>query len=296
MANVFEIVTDKIVAALTKGKIPWEKPWEIVGHKNLSSGKLYRGINQFLLSSREGESSHLWVTYNQAQTLGGQVRKGERGTLVVFWTFIPVKGAKEEGDKIDAKTKKNVRPILRYYTVFDAVHQCDGLEAKVKAATGDKVEFVPIDKAQSIIDLWADKPPITHGGNRAYYRPSEDSINLPPREQFNAAEGYYATAFHELVHSTGHKNRLDRKGVNASGTVFGSEVYSQEELVAEFGAAFLCAESGIERTIENHTAYIQGWLKALKSDTRLAVFAASQAQKAADLILSGAGEEDEAGE
>lgn len=286
MSTVFDIVTEKILKALEQGKIPWEKPWDIIGHRNLSSGKLYRGINQFLLSLRDGQSSHLWVTYKQAQSLGGQVKKGEKGTVVVFWTFIPVKGATEEGDTVDEKTKKRVRPLLRYYTVFDAVNQCEGLEKHIQADA--KREFEPIAKAQGLIDSWSGKPPISHGGNRAYYVPSMDSITLPPCEQFKSAEGYYATAFHELVHATGHASRLNRKGITASGAVFGSEVYSQEELVAEFGAAFLCAEAGIDRTIENHAAYIQGWSKALKGDSKMVVYAASQAQKAADLILGSA--------
>lgn len=285
MSNVFDIVTEKIISALEGGKIPWEKPWDMIGHKNLSSGKLYRGINQLLLSLRSGASSHVWVTYNQAQSLGGQVKRGEKGTVVVFWTFIPVKGATEEGDKVDEKTKKRVRPLLRYYTVFDALYQCEGLEKKVEAID-KKPALNPIDSAQAIIDGWSGKPPVRFGGNRAYYVPSTDSVQLPPFDQFKTAEGFYATAFHELVHSTGHASRLNRKGITASGAAFGSEIYSQEELVAEFGAAFLCAEAGIDRDIDNHAAYIQGWLKAFKGDSRMAVYAASQAQKAADLILA----------
>ena len=182
----------------------------------------------------------------------------------------------------DTKTKKQV-PILRYYTVFN-LDQIDGVEAP-DAPEPSTRDFVPIEEAAKIVSGMGQRPEIIHKEPRAYYRPSTDTVNLPRPELFEKAEEYYSTAFHELTHATGHETRLNRRP-SSEIRHFGDRDYSQEELVAEMGAAFLCAKARIEQaTIENSAAYIQGWLAALKGSPKLVVHAAAQAQRAADFIL-----------
>ena len=178
--------------------------------------------------------------------------------------------------------------LLRYYSVFNAL-QCEGLP--LPDVSIDAREFDPKAEAEGIIASMPSAPSIGHdGGDRAYYIPARDSIHLPPRYAFEKPEEYYSTAFHELGHSTGHKSRLDRHGLETGIAAFGSQVYSKEELAAEFCSTFLCNESGIKNTLDNSTAYIQGWAKKLRSDKRLVIVAASQGQKAADYILGRGGE------
>jgi antirestriction protein ArdC len=175
--------------------------------------------------------------------------------------------------------------MLRYYSVFN-VEQCDGIEyPKPDVPT---FEFTPIERAEQIVAGMPNKPEITSGGDSAYYRPSLDQVNMPPKERFERPEYFYDTLFHELTHATGHESRLNRKGVadKDEHSQFGSDPYAREELVAEMGASFLCGHAGIvERTIDNSAAYIGHWLEQLKQDPRLVIVAAGQAQKAADYIL-----------
>lgn len=279
--NVYEIITERILAKLEEGTVPWHKPWTGAGNEgraaNLISGKAYRGIN-VLLTASAGFSSRYWVTFKQAQKLGGSVRKGEKGTPIVFWSFIEKKGAKAGDKKI---------PLLRYYTCFN-VEQCDGIEHKrlTETAPAPVSEFDASEEAEMIVKGYANGPTINHGGGCACYSPPRDSVSVPKREDFESAAAYYSTLFHELTHSTGHTSRLARSGVTES-TLFGSHEYSREELVAEMGASFLRGMAGIDDTaaLDNSAAYLANWMTVIKDDPRLIVIAAAQAQKASDHIL-----------
>ena len=277
--NVYEIITNRIMALLEEGTIPWQKPWKASGGaKNLISKKPYRGINQFLLNCSP-YSSPYWLTFNQARQKGGQVRKGEKSTLVVFWKWIE---RKKDDDQESGSSHPGIVPLLRNYNVFN-LDQIDGITAPEEEQSINP--FAPIEQAELLIQSMPNKPVIQYGGDRACYSPTLDSIKLPEREVFKSPEEFYCTAFHELAHATGHSSRLNRRGITEP-VHFGSHDYSQEELVAEFSASMLCGVAGIEQqTIENSAAYLQGWLKVLKGDKKMAIIAAGQAQKAADFIL-----------
>jgi len=264
--NVYEIVTERITKKLEQGVIPWRKPWNNNGQAvNYITQKPYRGINALLLD--EGE----YATFNQITEQGGKVKKGEKSQIVVFWKMLKTE---EEEKEI---------PYLRYYSVFEINTQCEGLKSRRKHC--ETYEHDPITEAEKIKEGYTDCPPITFKAGKAYYQPSADSISIPPITDYHNPEEFYSTMFHEMVHSTGHKQRLNRSGVTGIAS-FGSETYSKEELVAEIGSAMLCTMAGIEHaTIDNSVAYIQSWLRALKNDSKLIVFASSQAQKASNHIL-----------
>lgn len=279
--DIYEAVTNRILDMLDKGTVPWRHPirrgsgdtWP----KNLASGKHYRGINVFLLAMTawaKGYASSYWLTFRQAGERGGNVRKGEKSSMVVFWKQYETKD-KETGEP------KTV-PVLRYYNVFNA-EQCEEIKPPDAPPEPEK-PFEPIEEAESIVGGYVDGPRIEHRGNRAFYCPPEDLVRLPEPDRFLSREFYYATAFHELAHSTGHSRRLNR-GLDKNLSPFGSADYSKEELVAEMGAAFLCAVAGISPpTIEQSAAYISGWKKKLKDNKRLVVAAAGAGQRAADWI------------
>lgn len=272
--EVYQRITDRITNLLTQGTVPWHKPWKARNGlpRNFLSQKPYRGINVFLLLAMSYESP-FWLTYRQAAQLGASVRKGEKACPVVFWKQLKIE------DKESGATERI--PLLRYYHVFNAA-QCDGLKvpSALAEANGNR-----ISKPENIVANMPQPPSLKHGMTLAYYSPREDCIGLPARERFVSEEGYFATLFHELVHSTGHEKRLNRSTLKEA-TGYGSNPYCKEELIAEMGAAFLCGHADIvERTMENSAAYIQGWLSQLQSDKTLIVQAAAQAQKAADFIL-----------
>ncbi len=281
--SVYEIITERILEKLEAGTVPWHKPWAAGGApRNLISGKEYRGVNVFLLGC-QGFTSPYWVTFKQAKQLGGSVRKGERATPVVFWKWI--ERASEDPETGDTETKQI--PLIRYYSVFNA-EQCDGIShARLEAQQDEPAPFDPIEAAEAIVASYPKPPSISEDGrSAAFYRPATDSIHTPKREAFDSEANYYLTLFHEAVHSTGHESRLARPGVS-NPIRFGSHDYTQEELVAEMGAAFLTAEAGIdaEGLMDNSAAYVASWLKALRNDKKLVVFAGAQAQKAVDHIL-----------
>ncbi|QDT37680.1 ArdC family protein [Stratiformator vulcanicus] len=278
MADVYQLITDRIIELLEQGTVPWHKPWRSAEHapQNLISRKAYRGINAFLLGCLGYESPY-WLTFKQAKQLGGVVRKGEKSVPVVFWKWL---------EKRDPQTDEIERlPLLKYYRVFH-VTQCDLPGAKVPVVEEpEEAEFEPILACEQVVENMPNAPKIEIGGGRACYAPKADVIKMPKCEVFETAEDYYATLFHELTHATGHTTRLDRDGVREL-SPFGSASYSKEELVAEVGAAFLCGHCGIDTaTIENTAAYVDGWLKKLRGDKKLVVQAAAQAQKAADYVL-----------
>ena len=294
--DVYQIVTDRITAQLEAGVVPWRKSWTTTGApRNLASGKAYRGINVWLLFST-GFTSPYWLTYRQALERGGNVRKGEKGTLVVFWKLFQRKGdGSQPTTAATSQEAGRMLPLLRYYTVFN-VEQCDGL-TDVPKPEAKTHEHEPLAEAEALWNAWTDKPAVTHQGNAAVYRRETDAITMPPRPQFQSAEDYYSTLFHEGTHATGHSARLSRATLLESAR-FGSQTYSKEELVAELGSAYLCGTCGIvDRTVENSAAYLQSWLQAFRADKTLIVHAAANAQKAADYILRDyqpAADEDEA--
>ena len=281
MSTAYEIVTESIIKQLESGVAPWRKPWRTEMPANLASKKEYRGINVFLLASL-GYGSRYWLTYRQAQTLGGSVRKGEHGSKVVFWKI----GEYRKEDKETGETENRRSILLRYYTVFN-LEQCEG----IKLPEPTRI-IAPLEQCEIIVNSMPN-PPGFEQDSRAFYRPSTDTVGMPARSAFDSAEEYYSTFFHELTHSTGHPSRVGREGIMEHNP-FGSEDYSKEELVAEMGAAMLCGVAGIEsRTLDNSASYLQSWINRLRSDSRLIVSAASQAQKAADYILGKAAAETE---
>lgn len=280
--NVYEIITERIIAKLDAGIIPWHKPWSSpeMMPKSFNSRKEYRGINVMLLGCA-GFPSPWWLTFKQAQERGGMVRKGEKGTPVIFWKWLDRKGAASpDPDEINVNGSRV--PMLRYYTVFNAA-QIDGIEFPAVETTPQT--FKPIDAAAQVVSGMPNAPAIKHGNGAAFYRPAEDFVGMPDPEKFESAEAYHATLFHELTHSTGHASRCNRKASISEWSRFGSQSYSREELVAEMGAAFLCGVTGIiDPTLDQSVAYIQSWRRKLHDDPKAVVVAAAQAQKAADYI------------
>jgi antirestriction protein ArdC len=279
--DIYQMVTDKIVAILEAGTIPWRKPWTGGGlPQNLITRKPYRGVNVFLLASL-GYTQNFFLTFEQVKALGGSVRKGEKSQIVVFWKWIDT----SKPDTTPPDEKKRQKPMLRYYNVFN-VAQCDGIPS-------DRIPVVtrpnePIEVCEGIVASMPNKPTFQHMENQAYYEPATDILNMPDIEYFVESEAYYATIFHELVHSTGHKDRLNRKELVES-TKFGSYDYSSEELTAEIGSCYLQSYAGIVRNdMANSAAYIQGWLGKLKNDKRCIIYASGLAQKATDYILNSA--------
>jgi antirestriction protein ArdC len=283
--NVYTIVTEKIINLLEQGVVPWRRPWTSTGlPRNLVSKKPYRGINHFLLSASKYVSP-FWLTMRQANELGGHVRKGEESTIVVFWKVEDTTQSTEDLDTAETDDKARRRFLLRYYRVWN-LEQCELPQAVLdKLPKIETHEHDPIEAVERIIAAMPNPPEIQHAGSKAFYSPITDRITLPPRELFVSAEEHFATLAHETSHAVGHPKRLNSKSVSEAAP-FGSPTYSFEELVAEFSAAYLCAEAGISPVVlENQAAYIQGWLAKLKSDKRMVVTAAAQAQRAADYIL-----------
>lgn len=265
-----------IVERLEAGVVPWQMPWKNGGclPRNLVTKKPYRGFNFWYLLSF-GFDKPYFLTFNQAKELGGTVKKGSKSILVVFWKLFDVQQKDGSTDKV---------PMLRYYRVFH-IDQVEGIpEKKIPDLTAHDHDFNAIDQCENVVARWNDCPVIETGKNRACYIPEVDRVQMPDARNFYKDEQYYSTLFHELVHSTGHRKRLDRHS-KFPDHKFGSRDYSQEELVAEMGAAYLCGICGIENsTIDNSAAYIQSWLSKLKSDNKFIVQAASYAQKAVDYI------------
>jgi antirestriction protein ArdC len=277
--NIYEQVTERILTQLEAGIIPWRKEWKVTGHSGLPinyvSKKPYRGINVVLLLSSGFDSDSRFLTYKQAQSIGAQVRKGEKGTQIVFWSTFEGTGKNTAGETIDKQI-----PFARTYTVFN-VSQCDGIPLDLPL---DAAPFEPIPAAAALAGDYLQREHIElkHGGNRAFYHRGLDYIQMPDPAAFVSPDAYYSNLFHEAGHSTGAASRLDR----VKGDKFADEAYSKEELCAELCAAYLCAQVGISnlQVETNHAAYIQSWMKALKNDKTLLLSAAQKAQRAADCI------------
>ena len=287
----YDAITNWMIDALDEGYIPWRRPWANATSGNLNrphnaaTGHTYKGLNPLILSFtawRKGYLTNQWLTYLQAESLGGNVIRGERSTLVSFWKIVQAKKESEDD-------KPNSFPVLKMPRLFN-VAQCENLKLPNRENVApEDPKWTPQEKAQSIIDSYIGKhgPKVMRfGGDDAFYSPSHDFIQMPEQNQFANPDGFYAVAFHEMGHSTGHSSRLQRFGDNDKSAKFGSPVYSKEELIAEMTSAFLADESGIESTLKNSAAYIKNWLRVLQNDRKMVVTAASAAQKAADLILT----------
>ena len=280
-ANIYQRITDQIIAAIEAGAGDWNMPWhsdgtEITQPINAASGKAYRGVNVIALWATAqacGYTGARWATYKQWQEIGAQVRKGEKSSPVVLWK--PLDKEAEETDEPGENNRH--RFMARGYCVFNAA-QVDGYEAPAAAILPPSVR---IGRAEDFFaNLGAE---IRHGGNRAYFQPVTDHIQMPPFEAFQDAVSYYATLGHEATHWTGTKTRLDR---DMSGR-FGSDGYAAEELVAELGAAFLCGSLSLANEPRpDHAAYVASWLKVLRGDNRAIFTAAAKAQQAADHLHS----------
>lgn len=276
--DIYQAVTDRITAALEQGTIPWKKPW-VGGASCISyaTGRPYSLLNCILLGMKAGE----WITFNQAVQAGGHVKKGEKSRLVVFWK--PYETVNEETGEVEK------RFYLKYYNVFH-LDQTEGISPRWRASmlSHPGADLKPDAAADKLIHDYAARSGVkltVCQSDRAFYSPSQDEVVLPQLSQYEHMEEFYSTGFHELVHSTGHRSRLNRIRDDAA---FGSENYSKEELTAEIGSAFLMNHVGLEtdQTFGNSAAYVKGWLKALKDDKRMIVFAAGAAEKAAKLILN----------
>lgn len=294
--NVYQKVTDRIIEQLEKGIVPWQRPWScdsktiavFGGAINYVTRKPYSMLNQMLLG-RNGE----YLTFKQIKSLGGSVKKGAKAGMVVFYSPYQVKDTKTDEQGNEVEVIKNI-PLLKYYHVFH-IEDTTGIESKLPAVTTEEVknENQPIEKAEQIVNGYVARETALKfynnaPSNRAFYSPATDSVTVPMINQYKVVEEYYSTTFHELTHSTMKSTRCDRKesqGIAA----FGSDKYSREELVAELGAAMLCsvAELDNEKAFNNSVAYISSWLKALKNDNKMIVWAASRAEKAAKYIIGG---------
>lgn len=281
----YQIVTDLILGHLERGVIPWRCPWkrEVGRPKNFSSKREYRGINSLLLGIT-GYASPWWMTFRQAQEAGGSIRKGEKSSLIMKYGKNE-KATKDGGGEED----KRVTYYLRSYHVFNS-SQIDGIEFPAVETFSE--EIPPQEKLRRAESIVAEmpKPPVIKAGKgvRACYRPKTDTVNMPAIGRFDQPEDYYKTLFHELIHATGHSTRLDRKTLTESDG-FGGEIYSQEELVAEMGAAFLGLEAEIiHDQHEQSASYMKGWLDALKEpdNRRWIIYSATKAGYAVNYVLN----------
>jgi antirestriction protein ArdC len=291
--DLYSRVTDVICEALEKGVVPWRKPWKARkgGWRpvNFKTKVPYRGINVLLLGLSP-YAGRFWLTYNQAVELGGQVKKGERGTLAIRYGLYEKTSNETDQDGEEIKLKS---AFLKSFFLFN-LDQIEGIEDPESIEQGDLKDVDSLEECEKIIKGYKGIPELAHGGDRAFYRPSTDLVTMPDKWRFENSEEYYSTFFHELAHSTGHEKRLNREGLNPPHK-FGDVIYSKEELIAEMSASFLCANAGIDQaTLSNSAAYIGSWVEVLRGNNRLVISAAAQAQKAVDHILGeGVGESEE---
>lgn len=276
--SVYEMITERIIEQLENGVIPWQKPWSGThsGAYNRISNKSYSLLNQMILK-HGGE----YATFKQWSDLGGKIRKGEKSEVVTFWKIQPYEEENKNGEKVIKQI-----PLLRHYNVFH-ISQVDGVEPKEQLKISD---LEPIEEAEKIKTDYMNREHLKifeKVTNKAFYTPTFDYIEVPCKEQYQNIEEFYSTLFHEMIHSTGHKSRLNRSDMQ--GIVrHGSEKYSKEELTAELGSATLINMLGIEteKSFRNSSAYIQNWLQALKNDNKFIVSASSKAEKAVKYILN----------
>ena len=279
--SVYDIVTEQVISLLESGVAPWRKPWQSVSSvppMNYHSKRPYGGINYFLLSAKFDDP--YFLTFKQAREMGGNVIKGEKASIVIFWMW---KFYDAEGNEIkdEGKAAKKI-PFPRYYNVFNAT-QIEGIDFHYSPTT-ELQENEKIKKCEELVGR-CDGLKLKKGSS-ASYSPFLDVVNVPDIVQFSCSEEYYSTLFHELAHRTGHSTRLDRFKKDQGPARFGSENYSKEELIAEMASAFLCHRCQIDlpTIVQNQAAYLSSWIKVLQGDSKLIITAASQAEKAAKFI------------
>jgi antirestriction protein ArdC len=295
--NVYERVTNKIVEGLKKDGLKWFRPWTANGIGmpiNNATGKAYRGVNVLLLSAschERGFEHNEWLTYKQCTDKGGNVKKGAKSEFVIYWSVSFVTKDGKWFPNEEALKKAGLNPAdcekrfsAKWFNVFN-IAECEGIEPKFPKVEHPENTDTPIEAAEAIFNNYPNdkRPTLTHGGSKACYIPSQHAVHMPKFESFKSADAYYATLFHELVHSTGHADCLNRAGV-AKCDGFGTERYAKEELVAEIGSQFLVAITGIECDDDNSQAYVNGWIAKLENDSKLALSAAQQAMNAVDFI------------
>lgn len=284
--DIYDRITNRIIESLETGVRPWLKPWNAehaagrITRPLRHNGEPYSGINVFMLwmeASAAGYVAPIWMTFRQARELGGHVRKGEKGSLVVYANSI----TKTEADDATGEEETRMIPFMKGYTVFN-VEQIEELPVHYYATASEPI-LDPVERIAPVEAFLSQTgADVSHGGNRAFYKPSQDRIQMPPFEFFRDPESYYATLLHETVHWTKHPKRLDREFGRKR---WGDEGYAMEELVAEIGAAFLSADLGITPDIrEDHASYIASWLKVLKNDKRTIFTASGHAQRAASFL------------
>ena len=276
--DLYQEVTNQIIALIEEGNLSFDNEFLKGGMPcNAVTGREYSGVNLLVLcgiANRFGYTSNRWLTYKQAAAAGGNVKKGSKGVTVVYFDILKVE---------DNSTGEEKRiPMLKKFTVFN-IEQCENLPEEIASEAAAATEEINIEAIEKLAENFGVF--VKHGVmfESPCYTPSLDIIKMPTKGQFKTAENYYATLLHEMTHATGHKSRLNRDFTGR----FGTEAYAFEELIAELGAAFMCAEFGlIGATIENHAFYLDNWLTILKNDKKAIFTAASQASKAADLLKS----------
>ena len=282
--DVYQLVTDQIIALLQQGVVPWQKPWREAGMPmNLLSKRAYRGINHVLLVSLGYERNH-FLTWDQLKGIGGSVKRNEKGHIVVFW-----QKSKKDTEQPEAPEKS--LPVFRYYKVFNIAQCRDIPEAMIPPPVPVIPSADPLAACEAILTTMPNPPDVVHKEQRAFYRIDTDTINMPKKKSFTSIESYYSTLYHELVHSTGAEKRLARKTLGDM-VPFDTESYAMEELIAEMGSAFLCRCTDILPTeIKNAVSYLDNWLGVFQKDKRFLITASGYAQKAVDYILNTKGNE-----
>jgi antirestriction protein ArdC len=267
--DIYQTITDRFLEALEHGTVPWQMPWQCV--QNVVSQKPYRGVNTMMLGSQPFESPY-WISFKQARDLGGHIKKGAKATPVIYFKLL---------EKRDNSGYFSARPLIRWTNVFN-LEQTEGITPPAIAVNENPGP--PLEKAAAIVEN-AKLCPIRHTGFAALYSAKDDEIRVPKLGSFQSQEDYFHTLFHEMTHATGHRSRLSREGITKPGR-FGSERYSKEELIAEIGAAFLSNEAGILDRVQfdSSVGYLKSWMQKLGDDPKLITSAASQAQRASDLI------------
>jgi antirestriction protein ArdC len=281
MLDIAQTITDRIIAELEKGATPWVKPWRRLKGTpgdgrpmNIETGHVYQGTNHFWLSMMQGAyPTPYWITFKGAEKLGGHVKAGEKGTPIIKYQMV------RKETLVNGKQEVTAYPMIKAFYVFN-IAQCEDIEVPA-IPEAPVADFDANASVMAVVDRLGLAGGLTHAGDNAYYRPSTDSIVMPPMAAFNDSAAYHATLLHESVHATGHKSRLDRDF--SKSRRFGDEHYAAEELVAELGAAMLCAHCKIDGDLR-HAGYIESWLKALRNDKRYILTASAQAQKALDLL------------
>lgn len=278
--DIAQLITDRIISELEKGATPWVKPWRTLKGLpgegmpyNPASGTVYRGVNHFWLGMQPFALPH-YVTFKQAQALGGTVKADQKGTPVVYWNVHRKETTGDNGESVTS-----AYAFIKHYYVFN-VEQCEGLNLP-DMPEPPTVDWNSCEQADAIVSRLNLSGGLTHAGDSAYFRPSTDAIVMPAMAAFDSRENYYATLLHESVHASGHESRLKR----ITPARFGSEEYAFEELVAELGAAMLCAHCGIDGDLR-HAGYIESWLKALRNDKKFILSASAKAQQALDYLTN----------